>query len=144
MVNMYLQDRVAGRTPRWRGVVPVHELAMAGAPVMVASDNTRDPFHAYGDLDFLEVYREATRILHLDHSPRSWADQLGLAAASAMGFATTGRLEVGGAADMVIVGARNWRELATRQWSDREVLEGGVSIDRTLPDYRDIARGCVG
>ena len=32
------------------------------------SDNTRDPFYAYGDLDMLEVWREAvTRILHLDH-----------------------------------------------------------------------------
>ena len=40
--------------------------------VMVASDNTRDPFYAYGDLDLLEVYREATRILHFDHSDRAW------------------------------------------------------------------------
>ena len=39
---------------------------------MVASDNTRDPFYAYGDLDMLEVYREATRILHFDHSDRPW------------------------------------------------------------------------
>ena len=68
MCNMYLQDRVAGRTPRWRGVAPLHELDAAGVTVMVASDNTRDPFYAYGDLDMLEVYREATRILHFDHS----------------------------------------------------------------------------
>src|SRR5215212_9202043 len=68
MCNMYLQDRQSGRTPRWRGVAPLHELDAAGVTVMVASDNTRDPFYAYGDLDMLEVYREATRILHLDHS----------------------------------------------------------------------------
>ena len=37
---------------------------------MVASDNTRDPFYAYGDLDMIEVFREATRILHFDHSER--------------------------------------------------------------------------
>ena len=55
MCNMYLQDRVAGRTPRWRGVAPLHELDAAGVTVMVASDNTRDPFYAYGDLDMLEV-----------------------------------------------------------------------------------------
>ena len=72
MCNMYLQDRVAGRTPRWRGVAPLHELDAAGVTVMVASDNTRDPFYAYGDLDMLEVYREATRILHFDHSERPW------------------------------------------------------------------------
>jgi cytosine/creatinine deaminase len=43
-------------------VAPLHEFKAAGIPVMVASDNTRDPFYAYGDLDLLEVYREATRI----------------------------------------------------------------------------------
>jgi len=53
MCNMYLQDRDAGRTPRWRGVAPLHELDAAGVTVMVASDNTRDPFYAYGDLDML-------------------------------------------------------------------------------------------
>ncbi|HWP17246.1 MAG TPA: cytosine deaminase, partial [Xanthobacteraceae bacterium] len=57
MCNMYLQDRVAGRTPRWRGVAPLHELAAAGVTTMVSSDNTRDPFYAYGDLDLIEVYR---------------------------------------------------------------------------------------
>src|SRR3954469_10808676 len=68
MCHMYLQDRGPGRTPRWRGVTPLRELAAGGVTVMVASDNARDPFYAYGDLDMLEVYREATRILHFDHS----------------------------------------------------------------------------
>ncbi len=40
-----------GRTPRWRGVTLLHELKAAGVPVAIASDNTRDPFYAYGDLD---------------------------------------------------------------------------------------------
>ena len=52
---MYLQDRIPGRTPRWRGVTLVHELRAAGVPVSVASDNTRDPFYAYGDMDMVEV-----------------------------------------------------------------------------------------
>ncbi len=30
MCNMFLQDRQAGRTPRWRGVTAVHELKAAG------------------------------------------------------------------------------------------------------------------
>ena len=49
MCNMFLQDRQAGRTPRWRGVTALHELKRAGVNVMIASDNTRDPFYAYGD-----------------------------------------------------------------------------------------------
>ncbi|MCX7326318.1 MAG: cytosine deaminase [Hyphomicrobiales bacterium] len=35
MCNMYLQDRMAGRTPRWRGVTLLHEMKQAGIPVMV-------------------------------------------------------------------------------------------------------------
>jgi cytosine/adenosine deaminase-related metal-dependent hydrolase len=58
MCNMYLQDRRAdATTPRWRGVTLLHEMAARGINVAVASDNTRDPFYAYGDLDVLEVYR---------------------------------------------------------------------------------------
>jgi cytosine/creatinine deaminase len=72
MCNMYLQDRTAGRTPRWRGVTLLHELKAASVPVMVSSDNTRDPFYAYGDLDMVEVWREATRILQLDHGAADW------------------------------------------------------------------------
>ena len=34
-------------------------VAARGVPVAIASDNTRDPFYAYGDLDVLEVLREA-------------------------------------------------------------------------------------
>ncbi len=138
LVNLYLQDREAGRTPRWRGVVPIHELAAAGVPVMVASDNTRDPFYAYGDLDFLEVFREATRILHLDHCQRDWIDLIGPAASAAMGFATPGKISVGGPADLVIVGARDLWELSSRPWADRVVLVGGVPIERALPDYREL------
>ena len=40
------------------------EFRTAGIPVMFASDNTRDPFFAYGDLDLIEVFCEATRIAH--------------------------------------------------------------------------------
>ena len=73
MCNMYLQDRRNdGTTPRWRGVTLLHEMKARGIPVAVASDNTRDPFHAYGDLDMLEVYRMATRILHFDHPVGDW------------------------------------------------------------------------
>src|SRR5262249_27461148 len=101
MCNMYLQDRTAGRTPRWRGVAPLHELDAAGVTVMVASDNTRDPFYAYGDLDMLEVHREATRILHFDHSDRPWLRLTGAASAEVMGLADHGRLTPAPAPDFV-------------------------------------------
>ena len=138
MCNMYLQDRQAGRTPRWRGIAPLHELAKSGVAVAVASDNTRDPFYAYGDLDMLEVFREATRIAHFDHSDGPWLRLLGPAPADIMGLPEAGRLPVGGPADFVVVRARTLNELLCRPWSDRDVYVRGVPIDRTLPDYAEL------
>jgi cytosine/creatinine deaminase len=135
---MYLQDRQDGRTPRWRGVAPLHELDAAGVPALIASDNTRDPFYAYGDLDMLEVFREAIRIVHLDHSARAWTGLLGPAPAAVMGLDHVGTIATGQAADLVIVGARTINELLSRPWSDRTVLVNGTAIDRTLPDYAEL------
>jgi cytosine/creatinine deaminase len=138
MCNMYLQDRSARRTPRLRGVAPLHELDAAGIPVMVASDNTRDPFYAYGDLDMVEVFREATRILHLDHSDRPWTRLLGAAPAEIVGFAGRGALAAGAAADLVLTRARTVQELMARPHADRVVIVAGRAIDTTLPDYREL------
>ena len=137
MCNMYLQDRTAGRTPRWRGITLVHEMAQRGINVSFASDNTRDPFYAYGDLDMIEVMREATRIAQLDHSNYDWARAFGPNPAQACGFEAPGFIH-GQAADLVICRARNWTELLARPQSDRIVLRGGKQIDRTLPDYAEL------
>ena len=137
MCNLYLQGRGAGRTPRWRGITLVHEMKERGISVSFASDNTRDPFYAYGDLDMLEVMREATRIGHLDHSDSDWTHAFTTNPAQAAGFATPS-LEVGAAADLVICKARSWTELFARPQSDRMVLRAGRPIDRTLPDYAEL------
>jgi cytosine/creatinine deaminase len=138
LCNMYLQDRRPGRTPRWRGVAPLHELKAAGIPVMVASDNTRDPFYAYGDLDMLEVFREATRILHLDHSGTDWPRAVTATPADLMNLDRHGRIEAGDPADLVVMRARSINELLARPQSDRIVLVAGRQIDTALPDYREL------
>jgi cytosine deaminase len=138
MCNLYLQDRHAGRTPRWRGVTLLHEMAARGIPVMVSSDNTRDPFYAYGDLDGLEVYREATRILHLDHPIGDWPAAITATPATQLRRDAAGRIAVGGPADLVVTRARAFSELLSRPQSDRTVLRAGRAIDRTLPDYADL------
>ncbi len=137
MCNMYLQDRSAGRTPRWRGVTLVHEMGARGINVAFASDNTRDPFYAYGDLDMLEVLREATRIAHLDHSDPGWINAVLANPARACGFPTPS-LAPGAPADLVILRARNWTEALSRPQSDRIVLRAGRAIDRQLPDYAEL------
>ncbi|MGB3408699.1 MAG: cytosine deaminase [Jannaschia sp.] len=133
MCNLYLQDRQPG-TPRQRGVTLVHEMRDRGIPVSFASDNTRDPFYAYGDLDMVEVMRQATRIAHLDHSRDDWPIAFTTAPAATCGFAAQS-LKPGDPADLILFNARTWTEFYARPQSDRIVLRGGVAIDRTLPDY---------
>ena len=137
MCNLYLQARETGRTPRWRGVTLVHEMVERGIPVAFASDNTRDPFYAYGDLDMLEVMREATRIAHLDHCRDDWPKAFTTTPAAICGF-DAATYHAGTPADLVIVKARTWTELFSRPQSDRVVLRGGRAIDRTLPDHAEL------
>jgi cytosine deaminase len=138
MCNLYLQDRTARRTPRWRGVTLLHELAAVGVPVAVASDNTRDPFYAYGDLDMVEVFREAVRILHLDHPIANWPQVVARAPAAIVGRPDRGIVAAGRPADLVLFRARSYTELLARPQSDRTVLRSGKPIDRRLPDYREL------
>jgi cytosine deaminase len=137
MCNLYLQDRHGGRTPRNRGITLVHEMKARGISVSFASDNTRDPFYAYGDMDMLEVMREATRIGHLDHSDPDWTHAFLTNPPEACGFAAPS-LAPGAPADLVICKARSWTELFARPQSDRIVLRAGRAIDRRLPDFADL------
>lgn len=138
MCNMYLQDRYPGRTPRWRGVTLFKELVAAGVATAVASDNTRDPFYAYGDLDPVEVFREAVRILHLDHPLDTAARVVTTSPAAIVGRPDKGRIAAGDPADLVLFSARRWSEFLSRPQADRVVLRRGKVIDRSLPDYREL------
>ncbi len=143
LCNLYLMGRNAdgGVTPMQRGVTLLHEFRAAGVPVAIASDNTRDPFYAYGDLDGLEVLREGARILHFDHpldEAWPWARAISADAARIAGFDYRGEIAVGAPADLILFRARNWTELLSRPQSDRVVLRHGVAIDTTLPDYREL------
>lgn len=140
MCNMYLQDRRSdGTTPRWRGVTLLHEMKARGINVCVASDNTRDPFYAYGDLDMIEVYRMATRTVHFDHPVADWPKTVLANPARAMGLDEShGRLVEGGPADFVICEGRSWTEVLSRPESGRIVIRDGAVIDRELPAYDEL------
>jgi cytosine deaminase len=143
MCNLYLQDRApAGHaTPTRRGVTLLHEFRAAGVPVAIASDNTRDPFYAYGDLDAIEVLREGARILHFDHPQDEawgWARTVAGEAARIAGFGYGAEIKIGAPADLLLFRARSWTELLARPQSDRIVLRNGVAIDTALPDYREL------
>jgi cytosine/creatinine deaminase len=138
MCNMYLQDRRADQTtPRWRGVTLLHEMKARGINVCVASDNTRDPFYAYGDLDMMETYRMATRTIHFDHPVADWPKTIGANPAKAMGI-DAGTITVGGPADFVLCKGRSWTELLSRPEASRIVVRDGNAISRNLPDYSEL------
>ncbi|MCZ8259309.1 MAG: cytosine deaminase [Beijerinckiaceae bacterium] len=138
MCNLYLQDRRSGRTPRWRGVAPLHELDAAGLSTMVSSDNTRDPFYAYGDLDAVEVFREATRILHFDHSARPWLESVTTRPAAQMRLDDRGFLAAGQPADLVLFEARTLNEWLCRPQADRRVIRKGSQIAERPPAYPEL------
>lgn len=139
MCNLYLQDRRQdGTTPRWRGVTLLHEMKARGISVAVASDNTRDPFYAYGDLDMLEVYRMATRILHFDHPVGDWPKAVAATPADIMRLPDAGKLGIGGPADFVVFRGRSWTELLSRPESERVVVRDGRAIERVVPDYAEL------
>lgn len=138
LTNVYLQDRQAGRTPRWRGVTLLHELEALGIPVALAGDNCRDPFFAFGDHDMLEAFREGVRIAHLDRPYARWPRAVTATPSGLMGLGASGMIAAGQPADLILFGARDFSELLARPQSDRRVLRGGAPIDTTLPDYRDL------
>lgn len=138
MCNLYLQARNPGHTPRWRGVTLLHELKALGVPVMIASDNCRDPFYGFGDHDGLEVFREATRILHLDTPYGDWPQAITTTPARIMGLTERGQIGVGLPADLVLFKGRGFDELLSRPQHDRVVLRQGQAIDTTLPDYSEL------
>jgi cytosine deaminase len=137
MCNLYLQDRHAHRTPRGRGITLIHEMRARGIPVSFASDTTRDPFYAYGDMDMIEVMRQATRIGHLDHTGTDWPHAFTTTPSATCGFDAP-TLAPGAPADLVICNARDWTELFARPQSDRIVIRDGAAIDTALPDYSEL------
>ena len=139
MCNLYLQDRqIDGTTPYWRGVTRVHELQQRAIPVAFASDNTRDPFFGFGDLDMLEVWSQAVKIAHLDTPYANWIDSVTKTPAQVMQLSDAGKIEPGLPADLIIFKARYFSELLSRSHNDRIVLRNGQQIDTSLPDYAEL------
>ncbi|WP_375462916.1 cytosine deaminase [uncultured Methylobacterium sp.] len=134
-VNMYLQDRARGRTPRWRGTAPVQELLAAGVAVAMAGDNCRDAFYAYGDHDVLDTFRAGVRILHLDHPLDRAPALVGPVPAAIMGLPEAGTIRTGGPADLILLPARSLNEVMARPHPDRIVLARGRRVAAAPPPY---------
>lgn len=137
-VNMYLQDRTTGRTPRWRGVTVVHEMLKRGIRVAAAGDNCRDGFYAYGDHDVVDTFRQAVRILHMDHPVTGSPALVGTMPAAIGQLDGHGRLAVGAPARLIVFNARTLNEIISRPQSDRIVIDHGGRVRDAAPDYSEL------
>ncbi len=137
-VNMYLQDRQGGRTPRWRGVTVVHEMRKRGISVAVAGDNCRDSFYAYGDHDMVDTFRQAVRILHLDHPLSEAPSLVGVMPSRIAKFEGHGLIEEGAAARLIVFNGRTINEIVSRPQADRVIIERGRRLTATVPDHSEL------
>jgi cytosine deaminase len=113
-LNLYLQGR-GDSTPRVRGLTLVRELLEAGVPVRFASDNVRDVFYPYGDVDALEAAWLAAVSAHVD-------DEDALLAGVCAGRT---RLSPGDPADFVLVDATSFEDGLARRPGGRTVVRAG-------------------
>ena len=109
-----------------------------GIPVAIASDNCRDAFYAYGDLDAVELFRDAVKIMQLDHPVGDWSSTVLKTAAQAIGQEKQGRLLPGEPADFILFPARNWSEFISRPQSHRIVVRGGRLLQAEIPTYDEL------
>ncbi len=134
--NLYLQDRVAGRTPRWRGVTLLHEMARRGIPVCIGSDNCRDPYYPYGDFNLLEAFRDAVKIAHLDHPIGDWPRAVTTTPGTL--FGAPQNLAAGMPANLVLYRAASINLLLTRPWTERRLIRNGAFVSSKVPDFAEI------
>jgi len=144
--NLYLQDSGASpshpgarRTPKQRGLLPVHEARARGIPLAFASDNHRDVFFPGGDLDPLQALALAAMAAQLDDPLAHWADTITTTPARWLGAPQARGLHVGAVADLVLHPGRRSAEVLGRPWPGRQVLRAGQRLpaeEASPPDFR--------
>jgi cytosine/creatinine deaminase len=144
--NLHLQDSAQDppwSTPRWRGLMPVHEARQRGLTVALGADNHRDPFFPAGDLDPLQTLALAASVGQLDDPAFEWVDTITTAPAQLLNCAWDGRLRVGAPADLVVHRGRSSPELMARAAGHRRVMREGRWLEGPAaapPDFRELDR----
>jgi len=120
--NLWLQDSATGRTPRLRGLAPLHEARAAGVDVMFGADNVADPFYPYGVYDPLDILRQAVCGAQL--APGGWADAITTVPARWLGL-DDDPLVPGAPADFLLLPAPDWDAAMRRPGIARRVFRAG-------------------
>ncbi|MDE0697532.1 MAG: amidohydrolase family protein [Boseongicola sp.] len=121
-VNLWLQDSSRNRTPRLRGLAPVHEMRAAGVSVLFGSDNVADPFYPFGSYDAIEVLRLASVSAQFD--PAEWLDAITTGPGEALGLDRP-PLAVGAPADFLLIEGHDWNEALRSPRARRLVVRTG-------------------
>ena len=126
--NLWLQDRSSRRrTPRLRGLAPIHELQDAGVTVAIGGDNVADPWFPGGNFDPVELWRFAIPVTHLHPWEQRGLTPFTTAPAQVLGLGWDGMLRHGCPADLILTEAATWQAvLSTPQRLG--VLRDGVWI----------------
>jgi cytosine deaminase len=142
LCNLYLQGRetVDGRTktPQWRGITLLQEFIDAGVTVACASDNVRDAFFPWGDLDAMEVYTQSFRIGHLDTRWSVSPSIVTTAPARIMNLPSYGQIAPGARADLIVFQARSFSELFSVPGAPRRLLRGETFRPSQPPAYSEL------
>lgn len=139
LCNLYLQDRRdAGQTPYWRGITLINEFMDQGTPTACASDNIRDAFYAYGDLDMFEVLIASIRIAHLDNQLSRSPLVATRGPAEIMRLRDYGYLAEGLPARFIAFESRTFSEWLSRPCQGRRLFERDGWICPGLPSYAEL------
>ncbi|MEO7598823.1 MAG: cytosine deaminase [Opitutus sp.] len=141
LCNLHLQDRrlqAVAQAPQWRGLAPILDLLEAGVPVACASDNVRDAFYPYGDLDALEVYVQSLRLAHLDANLGDSVRVVTTTAADLVGRPDLGRIAPGAAGRLVVFEARSFSELLSRPGAARRCIDHEDIHAPVPPDFSEL------
>jgi cytosine/creatinine deaminase len=131
LINITLQGR-HDTYPRRRGMTRVPELLAAGVNVAFGHDCVMDPWYAMGSGDMLEVAHMGLHVAQMTSQDgmRACFDAVTVNAARVLGLADYG-LEVGRAADMVLLQARSPQEAIRLRATRLAVVRRGRVVART-------------
>ncbi|PWL18764.1 amidohydrolase [Falsochrobactrum shanghaiense] len=125
--NLYLQDRLGGKSPRLRGVAPLKEARQAGMNVMLGSDNVGDAFYPYGDYDPLGILRLAAPVCHIE--PNEWLDSITTLPTSLIKSDRISVPQNGSAASFIWHDAHDLNDLISRPQARRVIWRNGISTE---------------
>lgn len=148
LCNLYLQDRFTtespktspSKTPFWRGLTLVNEWIERGTVTACASDNVRDAFYAFGDMDAFEVFLTGLRVAHLDNNLGRAFEVVTRAPAAIMGLPHHGLIAPGLPARFLSFASRSWSEWLSRPLQPRRLFERDRWILPTLPDPAELSQ----